>query len=75
MNDQRGRVRVEPGQKRVRVYLRGELIADTRHPLLVWEVPYFPTYYIPVDDVLAKLRRPRPPTGRRAGARAGSSTW
>ncbi|GAA1834160.1 DUF427 domain-containing protein [Luedemannella flava] len=49
-------MRVEPGQKRVRVYLRGELIADTRHPLLVWEVPYFPTYYIPVDDVLAKLR-------------------
>src|SRR3954447_3111163 len=48
-------VRVERGQKRIRVYLRGELIADTRRPLLVWELPYFPTYYVPVDDVRADL--------------------
>jgi uncharacterized protein (DUF427 family) len=52
----RGRVRVETGQKRVRAYLNGELVADTRHPLLVWEVPYYPTYYIPSGDVLAELR-------------------
>jgi uncharacterized protein (DUF427 family) len=51
----RGRVRVEHGQKRVRVYLAGELVADTRGPLLVWEVPYYPAYYIPVDDVRATL--------------------
>jgi uncharacterized protein (DUF427 family) len=47
----RGRVRVEHGHKRVRTYLGGELVADTIRPLLVWEIPYFPAYYIPAEDV------------------------
>jgi len=47
----RGRVRVEPSQRRVRVMLGGEIVADTTSPLLVWEVPYYPTYYIPEADV------------------------
>ena len=51
----RGRVRAEPGLKRVRAYLGGEVVADTIRPLLVWEVPYYPTYYVPADDVLAEL--------------------
>jgi uncharacterized protein (DUF427 family) len=51
----RGRVRSEQGVKRVRAYLAGELVADTRSPLLVWEVPYYPAYYIPVDDLRAEL--------------------
>ncbi|HWC69240.1 MAG TPA: DUF427 domain-containing protein [Acidimicrobiales bacterium] len=51
MAEQRGRVRVEPGQKRVRVYLGGELVADTTRPLLVWELPYYPAYYLPRADV------------------------
>jgi uncharacterized protein (DUF427 family) len=51
MTEQRGRVRVEPGAKRVRVYLGGQVVADTTHPLLVWEVPYFPAYYLPREDV------------------------
>ena len=51
----RGRVKVEPGHKRVRAYLRGELVADTIHPLLVWEIPYFPAYYIPAGDVRTEL--------------------
>lgn len=51
----RGRVRAERGQKRVRIYLHGELVADTTAPLLVWEMPYYPTYYIPVEDVRATL--------------------
>jgi uncharacterized protein (DUF427 family) len=50
-----GRVRVERGQKWVRAYLNGQLVADTRSPLLVWELPYFPTYYFPAGDVVAKL--------------------
>src|ERR1700712_4089617 len=58
----RGRVRTEKGQKRVRAYLEGELVADTRSPLLVWEVPYYPAYYIPVADVRADLV----PTGETA---------
>jgi uncharacterized protein (DUF427 family) len=49
-------VRVEHGAKRVRAYLGGELVADTTHPLLVWEKPYYPTYYFPAADVRAELR-------------------
>jgi uncharacterized protein (DUF427 family) len=48
-------VRVEHGAKRVRAYLGGELVADTTRPLLVWEIPQYPTYYFPADDVRAEL--------------------
>ena len=48
-------IRVEHSRKRVRILLAGELVADTTSPLLVWEVPYYPTYYIPAADVRAKL--------------------
>jgi uncharacterized protein (DUF427 family) len=51
----RGRVRVEHGQKRVRAYLGGELVADTTGPLLVWEIPSYPAYYLPLADVRATL--------------------
>ncbi|HSD77314.1 MAG TPA: DUF427 domain-containing protein [Solirubrobacteraceae bacterium] len=51
----RGRIRVEQGAKRVRAYLGGEVVADTIRPVLVWEVPYYPTYYFPVADVRAEL--------------------
>ena len=54
-SEQRGSVRVEPGGKRVRAYLQGQLVADTLRPLLVWELPYYPTYYLPLDDVRAEL--------------------
>jgi uncharacterized protein (DUF427 family) len=53
-----GRIRIEQGAKRVRVYLGGELVADTMRPLLVWEVPYYPAYYFPLDDVRAELLEP-----------------
>jgi uncharacterized protein (DUF427 family) len=51
----RGRVRSEKGVKRVRAFLDGEAVADTREPLLVWEVPYYPAYYVPVADLRADL--------------------
>jgi uncharacterized protein (DUF427 family) len=51
----RGRVRVEHGAKRIRAYLGGELVADTTRPLLVWEKPYYPTYYFPTADVRTDL--------------------
>jgi uncharacterized protein (DUF427 family) len=60
MADRAGSVRVEPGPKRVRTYLEGQLVADTKRPFLVWEWPYFPTYYIPAGDVRAELV----PTGK-----------
>ena len=57
-------MRVEHGAKRIRAYLGGELVADTTRPLLVWEKPYYPTYYFPAADVRTELlttgRRHRP---------------
>ncbi|MFC7107679.1 DUF427 domain-containing protein [Nonomuraea rubra] len=47
----RGKVRVERTAKRVRTYLGGRVVADTTSALLVWEVPYYPTYYFPPADV------------------------
>jgi uncharacterized protein (DUF427 family) len=75
----RGSVRVETGSKRVRAYLGGEVVADTTSPLLVWERPYYPTYYIPLADVRAELipaddavvRSPSRGDGRRFSIRAG----
>ena len=48
-------VRIEPSRKRVRAYLDGELVADTARPFLVWEIPYYPVYYVPAEDVRAEL--------------------
>src|SRR5438105_3377592 len=56
--DRAGRVHVEHGLKRVRAYLGGEVVADTAHPRLVWEVPYYPAYYFPVEDVQTELLAP-----------------
>ena len=46
---------MEASAKRVRAYLHGRLVADTTSPLLVWEIPYYPTYYIPAADITAEL--------------------
>jgi len=54
----RGRVRVEDGQKRVRVYLGGEVVADSTDVKLVWEKPYYPVYYFPEADVRVELLIP-----------------
>jgi len=32
--------------------LGGVVVADTGRPLLVWENPYYPTYYVPAADVV-----------------------
>lgn len=49
--NERGRVKVEPTKRRVRVMLGGEMIADSTEVLAVWEVPYYPQYYFPEGDV------------------------
>ena len=51
----RGRVKLEQGRKRVRAFLDGGLVAETVRPWLVWEVPYYPAYYFPAEDVHARL--------------------
>ena len=48
---ERGRNKVEKAGKRVRTMLGGEVLADSHRVLMVWEVPYYPTYYFPEDDV------------------------
>jgi uncharacterized protein (DUF427 family) len=76
-----GSVQVETGLKRVRTYLGAELVADTTAPLLVWEIPYYPTYYIPVTDIEAELvpagqseHRARLGAGELFDVRVGSAT-
>ncbi|MEM9033791.1 MAG: DUF427 domain-containing protein [Actinomycetota bacterium] len=59
MTTTRGRVRVEVGTKRVRAMLGGRVLADSIEPRLVWEVPYYPAYYLPAEAVGGELR----PTG------------
>jgi uncharacterized protein (DUF427 family) len=51
----RQRLLVEHSRKRVRTYLHGKLVADTTRPLLVWENPQYPTYYLPAVDIAAQL--------------------
>lgn len=45
------RGRVEPAPRRVRGYFGNALLFDTTRARYVWEVPYYPQYYIPLSDV------------------------
>lgn len=60
----RGRVRIEPGQKRIRVVIAGKTLAESDNTLLVWEKPYYPTYYFPSADVDTSLLAPSGETNR-----------
>ena len=51
------RGRIEPAPRRVRGYLGDSLVFDTTAARYVWEVPYYPQYYIPLDDVRSKFLR------------------
>jgi uncharacterized protein (DUF427 family) len=48
------RGRIEPAPRRVRGYFDNTLLFDTTRGKYVWEVPYYPQYYIPVADVRMK---------------------
>ena len=58
MTETRGRVRIEPAAKRVRAFLGGAAVFDTSRPILVWEGPHFPVYYVPAADVSAGVLIP-----------------
>jgi len=47
---------VQRGNKRVRAFSAGELVADARTPLLVWEHPYYPQYFFSASDLEVELR-------------------
>jgi uncharacterized protein (DUF427 family) len=74
------RIRIEPSTKRVRAYLGGEVVVDSIRPMLVWEIPYYPAYYFPVDDVRTELlhadggvaHSPRRGDGRTYTVKAGA---
>lgn len=51
------RGRVEPAPRRVRGYRGTELVFDTTAARYVWEVPYYPQYYIPRSDVRVDILR------------------
>jgi uncharacterized protein (DUF427 family) len=50
--------RVEPTGEHVVVVLGGVVVVDTRRALRVLETSHPPSYYLPVDDVLAGALRP-----------------
>lgn len=45
------RGRVEPAPRRVRGLVGNHVLFDTTAARYVWEVPYYPQYYVPVSDV------------------------
>ncbi|MCV7196269.1 DUF427 domain-containing protein [Mycobacterium angelicum] len=51
------RGRIEPAPRRVRGYLGHELVFDTTAARYVWEIPYYPAYYVPLADVRAEFLR------------------
>ena len=53
-------IRVEPSGRRVRGFLAGEAIVDSRRPLLLFEEGLQPAYYFPLDDVRMDLLEPSP---------------
>jgi uncharacterized protein (DUF427 family) len=55
MSATKPRVRVEPNPKWVRGVIDGRAVVDSRHSRFVWEIPYYPAWYFPVEDVDAKL--------------------
>jgi len=44
-------VRIEPCPRRLRVFVGGEVVADTRRAVYLFETRHVPVYYLPVEDV------------------------
>src|ERR1700737_5587899 len=42
---------IEPAPRRVRGYFDRTLVFDTTRAQYVWEIAYYPQYYIPTSDV------------------------
>jgi uncharacterized protein (DUF427 family) len=42
---------MQPCPRRIRARRGGAVVLDTVRAAYVWEVPYYPAYYVPVDDV------------------------
>src|SRR5207302_4364749 len=55
-------LRVERIERRVRAFFAGEVVADSKRVLLVFEPRHLPVYYFPVADVRMDLLKPTPHT-------------
>ena len=73
MSTEADSLRFERSPKRVRALVGGQAVFDTREALLVWEHPYYPTYYVPADDVHAELVEAADPSGRTTHAALGAA--
>ncbi|MDH4143796.1 MAG: DUF427 domain-containing protein [Acidimicrobiia bacterium] len=62
--------RIESNPKWIRGTSLGLPVVDSRNSRLVWEVPYYPAWYFPLDEVAAELR----PTGAVKPTRRGDAT-
>jgi uncharacterized protein (DUF427 family) len=69
---------IAPVPRRIRAMLGGEVVLDTTKALYVWEVPYYPQYYIPLADIRPDAlvdedhtQRLKRGTTRRHGLRVG----
>jgi uncharacterized protein (DUF427 family) len=51
------RGRIEPVPRRIRGFLGRDLVFDTTAARYVWEVPYYPQYYVPLADVTPGVLR------------------
>lgn len=62
--------RTEANGKWIRGIVGGAIIVDSRRSTFVWEHPYYPAWFFPVDDIAAELRPANDPSPRR-GERRG----
>ncbi len=67
------RIDVFPTSRHVRVLLDGELLAETRRALALFETSLPPRYYMPVEDVRAELLEPS--SARTRCAYKGSASY
>jgi uncharacterized protein (DUF427 family) len=49
---------LEPTPKRIRAVVNGEVVADSRHAMLLQEAGHQPIYYFPPEDVRSELLEP-----------------
>jgi uncharacterized protein (DUF427 family) len=59
----------EPCPRHVRAVLDGRTVLDTDRAQYVWEIPFYPQYYVPLEDIAAELLN-RPGSVRRYGSDA-----
>jgi uncharacterized protein (DUF427 family) len=60
-------MRIEKSDRRVRAYLAGELVVDSKNVLLVFEPRRLPVYYFPAENVRMDLLKPTRHTVDSAG--------